>query len=144
MNLLSIVLATTLLTADLERKAEHMEDLLMAPCCWASTIAQHDSDVATTMKHDVRKMLQDGMSESQILAVYESKYGERVLSKPKATGFGRLLWLLPVFLFSIGGWMLLQFLRKKTVVQNTVPAPLPSSLENVKYLRQIDDELHNS
>jgi cytochrome c-type biogenesis protein CcmH/NrfF len=98
-----------ILSFDLEATAKRLEDKLIAPCCFAQTVANHYSDVAARIKGQIRQMLAQGKTEQQILNSYVRVYGERILAEPVAQGFNWPAYLLPslAVIAGIGGIILL-------------------------------------
>jgi cytochrome c-type biogenesis protein CcmH len=132
-----------------ETEAHGIDQLLMAPCCWGGTVAEHSSEASMNVKREVREMLAAGKSRAEILAAFERKYGERVLAMPKASAFGVWVWILPVVLLAAGLAFVTWVLRRwrKAHAQAPVPAPAkadaPSPVD-AKYRAEIDRELYGA
>jgi cytochrome c-type biogenesis protein CcmH len=62
--------------------ASRLEGRLMAPCCWTQTIDIHDSEIALSMRHELRRRLRNGESPDTIEASFVDRYGARVLAVP--------------------------------------------------------------
>src|ERR1700761_8241218 len=60
--------------------ASAIEGRLMAPCCWTQTIDIHDSDIARSMKHEIRRRLRNGESADVIQASFVDRYGPKILA----------------------------------------------------------------
>lgn len=95
---------------------------LMAPCCWSETADIHQSSAAAEMRDQIRKALEAGYSESEILAAFEKVYGERILARPKAQGFNLLVWTLPPAVLVVSLVFAARFLRKS---ESSPQAPSP-------------------
>ncbi len=130
----------------IEQKAQTIDKKLIAPCCWTATLDQHFSEVSEEMKSEIRDRLTKGESEQQILAHFEEKYGERVLSEPKAAGFNMTVWIFPFIALAFGLFMLSRVIRKtpKTIeeVTNTMTLQTTSPERDEKYKAMIDQELY--
>jgi len=116
---------------------------LMAPCCWSETADVHNSEAAQEVRAQVRSALQTGYSEKQILDGMVAAYGERILAKPKATGFNLFAWILPALALVAGGviaWRFLAHSRMKTATQPVQKIQLDASYEErlERELREID------
>jgi len=96
---------------------------LMAPCCWAGTIDNHDSAVVGEMKGEIRRRLAGGESADAILAAFVARYGPRVLAEPPARGLNVLVYLLPLLALVGGGALVIAFLRRQ-VRGGAAPAPV--------------------
>lgn len=92
---------------------------LMAPCCWSQTADVHTSDTAKEMQAQIRTALQQGYDEKQIVAAFVAEYGERILAKPKASGFNLVVWILPGVALAAGGMVYWRFVQRA----RAMPAP---------------------
>ena len=52
----------------------------MAPCCWTQTIDIHDSEIALSMRHEIRRRLRNGESSEAIQASFVERYGPKILA----------------------------------------------------------------
>ena len=71
--------------------------------CQGQSVYDSDSEFANSLKTLVDKKLDDGFSEDQIYEYFKDKYGEWILYDPKLNKNTYILWLLPLFIFLIGG-----------------------------------------
>ena len=71
--------------------------------CQGQSIYDSDSEFANSIKILVKKKLDEGLNEKQIYNFLENKYGKWILYDPKFNKNTYFLWLLPIFLFIIGG-----------------------------------------
>ena len=60
--------------------ASAIEGRLMAPCCWVQTIDIHDSPVALSMRHEIRRRLRNGESAEVIQASFVERYGSKIMA----------------------------------------------------------------
>jgi len=81
---------------DHEKSAKNLEKMIIAPCCFKYPVAYHISGASTNVKLRIRELLEEGKSEEEIIDEYVAEYGERILSAPRAEGFGLAAYLLPV------------------------------------------------
>tara|TARA_Y100001958_G_C21000104_1_gene384218 strand:- start:126 stop:491 length:366 start_codon:yes stop_codon:yes gene_type:complete len=71
--------------------------------CQGQSIHDSDSEFANSLKILVDRKLEEGFTEKQIYDYLKDKYGEWILYDPKFTKNTYFLWLLPIFLFILGG-----------------------------------------
>ena len=82
--------------------------------CQGQSVYDSDSEFANSMKVLVDKKLNEGLSENQIYDYFKEKYGEWILYDPTLNKNTYILWLLPLFLFLIGGAIIAKsFIIKK-------------------------------
>ncbi len=60
------------------------------------TVASSNVPAAWTIKRQIAVMLNQGLSNQQILSQLETDYGPTVLANPPAKGFGAWAWALPM------------------------------------------------
>lgn len=128
-----------------EAKAERLETLLIAPCCWRQPISDHQSGEATRMKGEIRSMLDEGKTEQEILDHYVEMYGARILSIPPQEGFNRMSFLMPLF-FTVAGLVLVGVVLRRWRHHSAEPStPEDSKPEepvlDEKMSRRIQNEL---
>jgi len=134
-------------SADVTSAAELViQKRLMAPCCWAGTIDNHDSAVVSEMKGEIRRRLAGGETADAILARFVARYGPRVLAEPPARGLNVLVYLLPALALLCGGALVIAFLRRQ-VRAGAAPVgngPLPSAgalPQDDPYARRVEEAL---
>ena len=71
--------------------------------CQGQSVYDSDSEFANSIKILVGKKLDEGFSEKDIYIFLKDKYGEWILYDPEFSKNTYFLWLLPIFLFLIGG-----------------------------------------
>lgn len=117
------------LTPDQEAAARRIDGMLMAPCCFANTLAEHHSPIAAEMKQQVRAMIASGSTEDEVLAAFLDRYGERILAAPLVQGFNWMAYLLPVAALAAGCALIGLMLRGRRSTLTTTPlAPMPERL----------------
>ena len=135
---------------DLESRARDIDNKLMAPCCGANTVREHDSGPAMQMRAEIRQMLAAGKSEREILDHFVTQHGEKILAMPDAQGFNLLAYLLPVgFLFFGGGFLFLALRRWRKQapaprVAGDGPVRVVSSHEEITALKLTEEALKKS
>ena len=82
--------------------------------CQGQSIYDSDSDFANSIKILIDRKINEGQNENQIYDFLKNKYGEWILYDPKFNKNTYFLWLLPIFIFIIGGAILFKlFIIKK-------------------------------
>jgi len=91
------------LKASNEDKSNKITKNLRCLICQGQSVYDSDSEFAISIKVIVSKKLEQGLSETQIYAFFKEKYGEWILYDPELNKNTYILWLLPIFIFLIGG-----------------------------------------
>ena len=82
--------------------------------CQGQSIADSNSDFATTLKIVVKDLIEQEKTEDEIYNFLSDKYGDWILYKPKLNFRNILLWGLPYVVLVIGGVIILFFIRKQS------------------------------
>jgi cytochrome c-type biogenesis protein CcmH/NrfF len=61
---------------------------------------------------EVRRMLASGMGRADILDHYVQEYGERILAKPKKTGFNLAVYWVPYLAILVGASVIFLLVRR--------------------------------
>ena len=86
----------------LHQRTQETASLLRCPVCQGLSVADSPSEMAINMKGQVRELLARGYTQEQILSYFERSYGQFVLLKPKMSGAGAAVWLLPLLAIAVG------------------------------------------
>ena len=136
--------ATAGTPTELEQRARQLEGRLMAPCCGATTLAEHESGAATQMRMEIHESLSQGRTEDEILDAYVARYGDQILAMPRASGFGLLAYVLPALLLFLAVGVVLVTVHRW---RNTpTPPDKIASLTDLdrEYLERLERELNGS
>lgn len=104
---------------------------------------------AIPLRQEIREQMAKGLGKSEILAYFQQKYGEKILSSPTATGFNLAAWLTPFVLLLFGtAFVVITLRRWQRAGARSAPPPVdaaarataapPTALE-----RQLDRELRD-
>ena len=120
MNFLKVTLIIFLIfsfnfvNADEKDKRNQITKNLRCLICQGQSVYDSDSEFANSLKILVDNKLNEGLSEDQIYQYFKDKYGEWILYEPELNKNTYILWLLPVFIFLIGGAIIAKsFIIKK-------------------------------
>lgn len=98
--------------AALDARTEEVGSLLRCPVCQGLSVADSPATMAQNMKAEVRGLVAKGYTEEQVLAYFESSYGEFVRLKPQLRGVNWLVWLGPLAGLLAGGAIVAMVLRR--------------------------------
>tara|TARA_B100000767_G_C19585021_1_gene458988 strand:- start:155 stop:532 length:378 start_codon:yes stop_codon:yes gene_type:complete len=80
--------------------------------CQGQSIADSNSDFASTIKLVVQDQIKEGKTKEEIYDFLISKYGEWIVYKPTFTKNNFLLWVLPYLALAFGGFIVFLIVRK--------------------------------
>ena len=102
-----------------EERYRTLVDELRCLVCQNQTIAESNADLASDLRREVYRMVEDGRSEDDIAGFMVARYGDFVLYRPPLRGGTILLWAGPFLLAAIGLTVLALYLRRR----RRTPAP---------------------
>ena len=82
--------------------------------CQGQSIADSNSDFATTLKIVVKDLIKKGKTEEEIYDFLSEKYGDWILYNPKLNSGNFLLWSIPYIVLFLGGVIIVYLIRKKS------------------------------
>lgn len=94
-----------------EPRVKRLQEKLMAPCCWAESVAVHRSEVAAEMRAAIERMVAEGRTDREILDHYKAQYGARVLMEPEGA---KRAWVyaIPIAAAALGAWLVVWIIRR--------------------------------
>jgi cytochrome c-type biogenesis protein CcmH len=108
----------------LDQRVYTIASQIQCPVCHGESVADSPSAVATEIRDLIRKDVQAGMSDQQILSYFSTRYGDSILEVPPPQGFAALMWLGPLAVLVAALLALVWFVR----AARQAPAPAtPSS-----------------
>ncbi len=147
-RLLAVALLTLprLAYGDDAAQAGVVEGHLLAPCCYLQTLDTHQSELADTLRAEVRSRIAAGETPTRIEDDFAARYGERVRAVPR--DHDRRHYVVVVFGLALAlGALLLVFLlrRWRTPPAARSPDALPiASTDAVDaYDARLDEELRD-
>ena len=96
-----------------EERYRTLVDELRCLVCQNQTIAESNADLASDLRREVYRMVEDGRSEDDIAGFMVARYGDFVLYRPPLRGGTMLLWAGPFLLVAIGLTVLAVYLRRR-------------------------------
>lgn len=119
---------------------------LMSPFCPGRTLSQCPSPQAAELRQWVILQAAAGASRAEVEAILLERYGEGILQKPKAEGWGFFAYLIPVVFFLAGGPLVWWLLRRLVDARPDRPAPVApvARVRDSELERLVDEELERA
>jgi cytochrome c-type biogenesis protein CcmH len=89
-----------------------VERRLLAPCCWNQTLDVHESDLATSLRHEIRARLHAGEAQSAIEDSLAARYGEKIRAVERGRDPGGAMPFFVGFAALFAGGSLVALLRR--------------------------------
>ena len=100
--------------ASQEAQAKVLMEELRCLVCQGQSIADSDAELAGDMRHMVRSRIAAGQSPGQVRRWLVERYGNWVSYEPPLEPATWALWLTPLILLALGGWLARARLRRRT------------------------------
>ncbi len=121
----------------LEARARHLSKDLRCMVCQNQSIDDSDAGLARDLRVLVRERLKEGDSDSQVIDYLVARYGEFVLLKPRFELHTALLWLTPLGVLLVGGFVLFRLARRRQDAAPVVAAGVTLSPDEQKKLSEL-------
>lgn len=135
---LAFVIALTAMPARAGGVIDEIQTNLMCQCGCTMVLSTCECGTAEQMRGEIRTMLDQGQTKDDILTLYVGKYGEKVLSAPKAEGFNLSAYITPFAVILAGGGALGLIVRQWVIRTRAQPADI---VEAVTLIPASPDEL---
>jgi len=115
---------------------------VMSPFCPGRTLAACTSPQADELRMWILSQEQAGRSQEDVHQELVERYGDVILSAPRAQGFGVAAYLIPMVIFLAGGLLVGVFLWRQTRAAAEQAAGAPPAVPlDPDIERAIDEEL---
>ena len=96
-----------------EKRLQALSTELRCLVCQNQNIADSNAELAQDLRREIRGMIKEGKTDSQIIDFMVARYGDFVLYRPPVKGITLLLWGGPAVLLIVGLAALLRYLRRR-------------------------------
>ena len=81
--------------------------------CQNQSLADSDAELAGDLRKRVRDLIDQGMSDEQIIEHLQARYGDFILYRPPFAWRTVALWTGPFVLLALTAWLLLRRIRRR-------------------------------
>ena len=97
----------------LQARYEKIIDEVRCLKCQNQTLKDSNAFLASDLRREIRRMLEQGMTDEQIFEFLVQRYGEFALYRPRMSGKTLALWIAPAVFLLAGGWVLATVVRRR-------------------------------
>lgn len=94
---------------------------LRCPKCQNQNIADSDAPIASDLRHEVFRLLEDGRSDEEIVDYMVARYGDFVRYKPALNRDTLVLWFGPLFFLLVGMLAVVLLVRRRQRAVSELP-----------------------
>ncbi len=138
--LLGLALPATADPADPEGWAYELWHEIMSPFCPGRSLADCPSPQAESLRAWILVQEATGRSQADVETELLERYGDVILSAPRAEGIGLAAYAIPALAFVVGGVLVGVFLRRSTRAGSPPPGPVAEALDP-ELARLVDEDL---
>jgi cytochrome c-type biogenesis protein CcmH len=105
----ALLLAASYAAATTRVSVDTVAEGLTCQCGCGLTVANCNHpqcEFSVPVRTQIESMINRGMSRAQIIGVFRTKYGEKILSAPTTEGFNLLAWIMPFAMIAAGAALL--------------------------------------
>ncbi len=81
--------------------------------CQNQNIKDSNVFLAADLRREIRRMMTEGMSDTEIADFLVERYGDFVLYNPRKSGRTLILWITPALLFGVGAIVLVKVVKDR-------------------------------
>ena len=101
----------------LEKRLIHISEELRCMVCQNESLASSRAELANDLREEVRKLIREDKSDSQIKEYLVTRYGDFVLYKPEVKPLTWVLWFGPFLLLVLAIMGMAFYLRQRQAAQ---------------------------
>ena len=114
---------SSVVSTQYEERYHSLLNELRCLVCQNQTIAESDADLAKDLRIEVKKMLEKGASDADIIDFMVNRYGDFVLYKPLVKPKTYLLWFGPFIILAIVLIILYLVIKRQSKVSGIALTP---------------------
>jgi cytochrome c-type biogenesis protein CcmH len=97
----------------LQTRYENIIEEVRCLKCQNQSIKDSNAFLASDLRREIRRMLEEGKTDAEIYDFLVARYGEFALYRPRMSGKTLVLWLAPALLLLGGVFVLVNILRRR-------------------------------
>lgn len=98
---------------ELQARYEHITEEVRCLKCQNQSIKDSNAFLAADLRREIRRMLEEGMSDDEIYDFLVARYGEFALYRPRASGKTLVLWIAPALLLLGGLFLIARIIQRR-------------------------------
>ncbi|MEC7845055.1 MAG: cytochrome c-type biogenesis protein [Actinomycetota bacterium] len=96
-------------------RAASLASTIACPQCSGQPVSESSAPIAQVIRAEIKEQVDQGLSDSEIKAIYIQRYGAWVNLNPSNKGFDSIVWIAPFLIIGIAlGGITLAYSRRKS------------------------------
>lgn len=84
--------------------------------CQNQTIKDSNAFLAADLRREIRRLLEEGRSDTEIYDFLVARYGDFALYRPRTSGRTLILWIAPMAFLVFGAFLLARIVRRRAAL----------------------------
>lgn len=101
---------------NIDTRLKRLSNELRCLVCQNSTLADSDAPLAQDLRNEIRKLMEQGKTDDEVVAFLVSRYGDFVTFRPPMNANTAFLWFGPFIMLAIGMVTLVVVLKRRTAI----------------------------
>ncbi|WP_168464703.1 cytochrome c-type biogenesis protein [Wolbachia endosymbiont of Ctenocephalides felis wCfeT] len=86
----------------MEKRATSLFEVIKCPVCSGESLSESQSQVAYDMRKAIRKKINNGYTDQEIIADLQNAYGNSIIITPPLKSSTYIIWCIPLIVLLIG------------------------------------------
>src|SRR5204863_4806392 len=99
---IALVAGTRSASSDPVDRANALAQTIKCPTCRGQAVSNSDAPASAAIREEITRRIDAGQSNDEIRDYFAKQYGDDILLRPAASGFGGLVWVAPVVVLVAG------------------------------------------
>ncbi|MBA8758175.1 MULTISPECIES: cytochrome c-type biogenesis protein [Wolbachia] len=95
----------------MEKRATSLFEIIRCPICSGESLSESGSQIAYDMRGAIRKKINDGYTDEEIISELKNSYGNSIIIVPPST---YILWFIPLTTLLIGCFLIQRYINTTT------------------------------
>ncbi|WP_253302868.1 cytochrome c-type biogenesis protein [Wolbachia endosymbiont of Psylliodes chrysocephala] len=95
----------------MEKRATSLFEIIRCPICSGESLSESGSKIAYDMREAIRKKINDGYTDEEIISELKNSYGNSIITTPPST---YILWFIPLTTLLIGCFLIQRYINTTT------------------------------
>ncbi|MFJ5423850.1 cytochrome c-type biogenesis protein [Wolbachia endosymbiont of Drosophila barbarae] len=98
----------------MEKRATSLFEIIRCPICSGESLSESGSQIAYDMREAIRKKINDGYTDEEIISELKNSYGNSIIIVPPIKSSTYILWFIPLTTLFIGCFLIQRYINTTT------------------------------
>ncbi|WP_353286284.1 cytochrome c-type biogenesis protein CcmH [Wolbachia endosymbiont (group A) of Crataerina pallida] len=98
----------------MEKRAISLFEIIRCPICSGESLSESGSQIAYDMREAIRKKINDGYTDEEIISELKNSYGNSIIIVPPIKSSTYILWFIPLTTLLIGCFLIQRYINTTT------------------------------